>query len=44
MQAMRGPSKVQFLGNGHEVAQVAELDLLIHTRIISIEINKIFDI
>src|SRR5690242_17593837 len=44
MQSSRRASEMQLLGDSDEIAQVAKLDLVIHTHIVSIKMNKIFDI
>ncbi len=44
MKAQSCSAEVQLFGHGDEVAQVSQLDFLIHTSNILIETNKILDI
>jgi len=44
MKAQSGAAEMELLGDSDEVAQVAELDFLIHMQDILIWINKILDI
>ena len=44
MESVGGTSKVEFFGNGDEVAEMAEFDVGIHTSIILILMNNILDV
>ena len=45
MEAVGGTSKVEFFGNGDEVAEMAEFNVaIIHTLEIIIRTNKILDV
>jgi hypothetical protein len=44
MKPLSGSAEVKFFGDGHEVAKMAKLDVLIHMSIILIARNKILDV